>query len=204
MIEVKRIGAWSQVGRLLAGAPQRVSMAFNKALLQEAQFLRTKIVEGIREQAPGGKAFAPLAPTTLAIRRFRGFSGTKALVVQGDLRNSITVVKEGDGAFVGVLRTAKSRSGRSLVDIAALQEHGSRPIVMTLTPKARAFIHAAFRSAGLDPQRDHTPGTGIAVVQIPPRPIFGPVFDTYAQPAQVSKRFLARVVGLLGHDFGTP
>ena len=95
MINVKKIGAWSQVGRLLASAPQRVNAAFDKALLQEAQFLRTKIVEGIREQAPGGQAFTPLAPTTLAIRRFRGFSGTKALVVQGDLRNSISVIPRG-------------------------------------------------------------------------------------------------------------
>ena len=53
------------------------SAAFDKALMQEAQFLRTKIVEGIREQAPGGRAFAPLAPTTLAIRQFRGFRGTR-------------------------------------------------------------------------------------------------------------------------------
>jgi hypothetical protein len=47
-----------------------------------------KIVEGIREQAPGGRAFAPLEPTTLAIRQFRGFRGTKALLVAGDLRTA--------------------------------------------------------------------------------------------------------------------
>jgi hypothetical protein len=39
---------------------------------------------------------------------------------------------------------------RSLVDIAAINEFGSRPIVLRLTPKARAFLHAAFRNAGLD------------------------------------------------------
>jgi hypothetical protein len=204
MIEVKKIGPWSRVGQLLASAPRRMQAAVDKALLQEAQFLRSKIVEGLREQAPGGRAFTPLAPTTLAIRQFRGFRGTKALLVQGDLRNSITVVKDGDRVLVGVLRTARSRTGKSLVDIAALQEHGSRPIVMRLTPRARAFLHAAFRRAGLDEPSGARPGTGIAVIQIPARPFLAPVFKKYAQPDQVSRRFLERVATQLNGDFGGP
>jgi hypothetical protein len=201
-IDVTKIGPWSRVGKLLAEAPRRMQAAFDKALLQEAQFLRTKIVEGIREQAPGGRAFAPLAPTTLAIRQFRGFHGTKALLVQADLRNSITVVKDGDRVLVGVLRTARDRAGKSLVDIAALNESGSRPIVLRLTPKARAFLHAAFRHAGLDGPNSGQPGTGIAVIQIPPRPFLAPVFEKYAQPDQVSRRFLDRVAALLDGHFG--
>ena len=43
-----KIGPWSRVGKLLEAAPRRMKVAFDKALLQEAQFLRTKIVEGIR------------------------------------------------------------------------------------------------------------------------------------------------------------
>ena len=203
-MEVKKIGPWAKVGRLLATAPRRMQAAFDKALWQEGQFLRTKIVEGIREQAPGGRAFTPLAPTTLAIRQFRGFRGSKALIVQADLRNSITVVRDGDRVLVGVLRTARNRAGKSLVDIAALQEYGSRPIVVHLTPRARAFLHAAFRHAGLDGPRSGQPGTGIAVIQIPPRPFLAPVFDKYAQPEQVSRRFLERVAALLGGDFGRP
>ena len=203
-IDVTKIGPWSQVGKLLAGAPRRMQAAFDKALLQEGQFLRTKIVEGIREQAPGGRAFAPLAPTTLAIRKFRGFHGTKALLVQADLRNSIVVIKDGDRLLVGVLRSARSRDGKSLVDIAALNEYGSRPIVVRLTPKARAFLHAAFRHAGLDGPSSGRPGTGIAIIQIPPRPFLGPVFDKYARPEQVSRRFLERVAALLSGDFGRP
>jgi hypothetical protein len=157
---------------------------------------------GIREQVPGGKAFAPLAPTTLAIRRFRGFRGTKALLVQGDLRNSITVVRDGDRVFVGVLRTARNRAGRSLVDIAALHEHGSRPIVVRITPKARAFLHAAFRHAGLDTPSSGQRGTAIAVIQIPARPFLAPVFEKYAQPEQISRRLLERVALDLGGDLG--
>lgn len=175
MTGIKKTGPWAKAAALLAAAPRRMQAALDKALLQEGQFLRTKIVEGIREQAPGGQPFLPLAPTTLAIRQFRGFRGTKALLVAGDLRNSITVTKDGDRVFVGVHRTARSRSGKSLVDIAALQEQGSRPIVVRLTPRARAFLHAAFRRAGLDrPRRGHA-GIGIAVQRIPPRPFMGPV-----------------------------
>ena len=102
MLKVVKIGDWTRVGKLLSGAPQRVQAAIDKAMRKEGHFLRTNIVEGIREQAPGGRAFAPLAPTTLAIRRFRGFGGTKALIAGGDLRNSITVTREGDQVFVGV------------------------------------------------------------------------------------------------------
>ena len=203
-MNVKKIGPWSQAGKLLAAAPKRIHAAFDKALLQEAQFLRTKIVEGIREQAPGGRAFTPLAPTTLAIRQFRGFHGTKALLVHGDLRNSITVTKDGDQVFVGVLRTARNRAGKSLVDIAALHEHGSRPIVLRLTPQARAFLHAAFRHAGLDGPSSGQPSSGIAVIQIPARPFLSPVFEKYAQPEQISRRFLERVAAQLNRDFGTP
>jgi len=203
MLKVTKVGDWTRVGQLLAGAPKRVQAAIDKAVLQEAQFLRTKIVEGIREQAPGGRAFAPLAPTALAIRKFRGFGGTKALLVQGDLRNSVTVTRDGDRVLVGVLRTARNRAGRPLVDIAALNELGSRPIVMRLTPKARAFLHAAFRKAGFDAPAPGHPSTGLAIVQIPPRPFLSPIFEKYAEPSQVSRRFLERVAKNLGGDLGT-
>jgi hypothetical protein len=203
MSQVRKVGAWSKVGKLLASAPKRMRAAVDKALLQEAQFFRTKIVEGIREQAPGGLAFKPLAPTTLAIRRFRGFKGSRALMVQGDLRNSITVVKERHGVFVGVLRTAKGRGGRPLVNVAVVNEHGSPPIVVKLTPKARRFLHSAFRKAGLDRPGGEGPSTGIAVIKVPARPFLGPVFQRYGANAdEVSRRFLERVARNLGGEFG--
>jgi hypothetical protein len=49
MIKVTKVGDWTRVGQLLAGASKRVQAAVDKAMLQEAQFLRTMIVEGIRE-----------------------------------------------------------------------------------------------------------------------------------------------------------
>ncbi|MBI5547614.1 MAG: phage virion morphogenesis protein [Deltaproteobacteria bacterium] len=201
-MKIKRTGDWDLARRLVARAPKRLKEATDKAVLQEAQFFRTKIVEGIREQAPGGQAFKPLAPTTLAIRRFRGFKGTKALLVRGDLRNSIAVVKEGTRVFVGVLRTAKSKAGQPLANVAAVHEYGSRPIVVRLTPKARRFLHAAFRRTGLDAPASGRPSIGIAIIRVPARPFLAPVFARHGKPGDVSQRFLERVARNLGGEFG--
>ncbi len=200
---ITKIGDWKDAARILKSADKRIQAVVDKAVLQEAQFFRTKVVEGIREQAPGGKPFAPLAPTTLAIRRFRGFKGTKALLVRGDLRNSIVVVRQTDGVFVGVLRSAKGKEGQPLVNVAAVHEFGSRPIVVKLSDKARRFLHAAFRKAGLDRPSGGGAATGIAVIKVPARPFLAPVFEKYGADAEVvSKRFLDRVARLLAGDFG--
>jgi phage gpG-like protein len=203
-MKVTKVGAWQAVRRILDAAPKRIRAAEEKAVLQEAQFFRAKIVEGLRSGAPGGQALQPLAPTTLAIRKLRGFGGTKPLIRHGDLRNSITVVKEGDGVFVGVLRSATSRGGGSLVDIAALHELGSRPIVVKITPKVRALLHAAFRKAGLGAPSGERSSTGIAVIRIPARPFLRPVFEKYGAPELVAKRFVERVAKFLRGDFGSP
>jgi hypothetical protein len=77
----------------------------------------------------------------------------------------------------------------------------SRPI-LRLTSKARAFLHAAFRKAGFDGAGHEGPSTGIAIVQIRPRPFFAPVFEKYARPEDVSQRFVHGVAKNLGGDFG--
>lgn len=110
--------------------------------------------------------------------------------------------RAGDGVFVGVLRSAKSSGGASLVNVAAIQEFGSRPIVLKITPKVRALLHAAFRKAGLDAPSGERPSTGVAVIRILPGPFLRPVFETYGAPDVVAKRFVDRVAKLLGGDFG--
>jgi len=202
-VKVTKTGEWSAARKILASAPKRLREAERKAVLQEAQFFRTKIVEGLRAGAPGGEALQPLAPTTLAIRKLGGGKGTKPLIRHGDLRNSIAIVKEGDGVFVGVLRSAKSSGGGPLVNVAAIHEFGSRPIVVKITPKVRAFLHAAFRKAGLDQPSGERRSTGVAVIRIPPRPFLRPVFEKYGQPEEVARRFTERVATLLGGDFGS-
>lgn len=64
--------------------------------------------------------------------------------------------------------------------LASVHEFGSRPIAVKLTPKARAFLHAAFRRAGLD-----SPSTGIAIIKVPARPFLCPVLEKYGADAEV-------------------
>lgn len=176
------------------------------AVQQEAHLFRKLVVQGIREQAPGGKAFKPLSPLTLALRQLRGFRGTKALMVRGDLRNSITVQRAGMGAaFVGILRTARGKNGQSLANVAELNEFGSRPIVIRITQKMRELLGRAARLMGKGDSSGGGgggSGTNILVVRIPPRPMFQPVADAHFRPSQVRPRFLARVGQLLDGDFG--
>lgn len=202
-MKMVKVGNWEKALRILDAAPKRMADAQQKAVLQEAQFFRGKIVEGIREQAPGGQAFAPLATTTLAIRQFRGFRGTKALIHHGDLRNSVAVAREGETVFVGVLRSAQSRDGAQLTNVAATHEYGTKTTTRKLSAKARAFLFAALRKSGLEKPATAGAKAGVVVSRIPARPFLAPVFEKYGQPDEVSRRFWGRVAKLLGGDFGT-
>jgi hypothetical protein len=173
--------------------------------------MRRLIVEGIREQAPGGKAFRPLAPGTLKMRELRRFRGTKALIVRGDLRNSITVRRVSAGAsFVGVLKSARAKDGRSLANVAEVHEFGSNPIVIRITPKMRALLHLMNRERGRDSRGRFTrtrsqygqASKGFVIIRIPARPFIRPVAEKHFKPADVRQRFLARVGLNMGGDFG--
>ncbi len=195
---VARTGDWARARQLLAAGPQRLRSAIGVAIRQEAQGLRNEIVTGLTQQAPGGDAIKPPAPLTLAARQLEGFGGTKALLVRGDLRNSITVIVEGDEAFIGVPRSARSSGGESLVDLAQLHEYGGPPVVIPITPKMRRFLFALLRQAGKEPTGGS--GRGVIVVQVPARPFLRPAFEKFREGA--SRRFLERVAQQLG--FGGP
>lgn len=188
-------GEWAPVLKTLKDAPRDFKEAKHRALLGEAEFFKKALVLGIRDQAPGGRAFKPLSPTTIAMRQFLGFKGTKALIERGDLWRGITVFDLTEEVFVGVLRTAKNQDGKSLADIAQLNEEGSKPIVIHMTPKMAALLHAAFRASGYGNRMGPpAPSTGIIVVQVPARPVFGPVFATLGQADIASKRFAERFI----------
>lgn len=198
-----RVGEWDKAARLLRVAPVALAVAQDRAAHQEAQFFRTKIIEGFRTQAPGDQRFQPLSPLTLAVRKFTGIGGTKALIVRGDLRNSVSVIKRSDGYFVGILRSARGRRGQSLFNIAELHEFGSGPIVIQVTEAMRGFLAAAFTHAfGSITRGGGGFSTGIIVTQIPPRPFLRPVFDKYGRPDLVRQRYLHRVSVLLGLQYG--
>lgn len=196
-MSVGRSGDWALARRLLASGPARLKGAIATAVRQEAQLLRKQIVEGITSQAPGGQAFAPLAATTIAARKLRGFGGTKALLRRGDLRNSITVIAEGDEAFVGVSRKARGKGGSPLANIAEMNEFGAGPFIVPMTPRMRRFLFAMLRKAGITPGGGHGGGgAGAVVVRIPPRPFLRPAFEAFKNGAQ--QRFLRRVAQLSG------
>jgi phage gpG-like protein len=195
---VMRTGDWARARQLLAAGPQRLRSAIGVAIRQEAQGLRNEIVQGLTSQAPGGEPIKPPAPLTLAARQLEGFGGTKALLVRGDLRNSITVIVDGDEAFIGVPRSARSSGGESLVDLAQLHEYGGPPVIIPITPKMRRFLFALLRQAGTEPTGGS--GRGVVVVQVPARPFLRPAFEKFREGA--SRRFLERVAQQLG--FGGP
>jgi hypothetical protein len=191
---VSRTGDWARARRLLTAAPQRLQAALGTAVRQEAHALRNEIVQGLTSQSPGGEALKPPSPLTIAARQLEGFSGSKALIVRGDLRNSITVFVQGDEAFVGVSRSARSKDGASMMDLAKLHEFGGPPVIIPMTPKMRRFLFALLRQAGKEPTGGS--GRGVIVVQVPARPFLRPAFDKFREGA--SRRFLERVVRELG------
>jgi phage gpG-like protein len=191
---VSRTGDWARARRLLTAAPQRLQAAVSAAVRQEAHALRNEIVQGLTSQAPGGETLKPPSPLTIAARQLEGFGGTKALIVRGDLRNSITVIVQGDEAFIGVSRSARSKDGASMVDLAKLHEFGGPPVIIPMTPKMRRFLFALLRQAGKEPTGGS--GRGVIVVQVPARPFLRPAFDKFREGA--SRRFLERVARELG------
>ncbi|MDP1826652.1 MAG: hypothetical protein Q8L48_25500 [Archangium sp.] len=189
-----RTGDWARARELLSASSEKLKSAVETALKQEAHALRNEVVSGLTAQAPGGVPIRPPAPLTLAARQLKGFGGTKSLIVRGDLRNSISVITDGDEVFVGVLRSAKSSTGESLVDVAQLQEFGGPPVIIPITPKMRRFLFVLLKRAGVTPTGGS--GRGVIVTQVPARPFLRPAFEKFR--AGAGRRFLERVAAGLG------
>jgi hypothetical protein len=190
---VHKTGDWAKAASLLRSGPLKMRGAITTALLQEAHLLRKEIVQGLTRQAPGGQAFKPLSPLTIASRKLAGFGGTKALLRRGDLRNSISVIVKAHEAFVGILRNARGADGRSLVNLAEVHEFGKGPIVIPLTPAMRRYLFLLLKRASVAEKRGS--GKGVVVTSIPARPFLRPAFDKFSRGAR--ERFLSRVARLL-------
>jgi hypothetical protein len=201
-----KTGDWSKTRRTFFANATQLNRAIRKAMKQEGQFLRKKLVQGIRKQAPGGRQFKKLAKTTVATRRFRRFRGTKALIRTGGqgLVGSISVLQKRDFVFIGVQRTVRADDGRLLADIMRLNEFGSKPIVIKMTAKMRRFLFAAFEAHRATRGLEGEGGGGIIIVRIPPRPVFGPVFKRFAKPSVLKKRVMNRVAIIMKGNIGRP
>ncbi len=186
-------GDWGRAAQIFSGAPKKLRKAINMALRTEAELLRKEIVQGLTTQSPGGRALKPPSPLTLAARRLQGKKGTKSLLVRADLRNAFVALVKGDAGYVGIRKTKKTKSGDYVADIARLQEEGSKPRIIPITPKMRKFLFALFREAGIEPSGGT--GKGVVVVTTPARPYIKPAFDRYVKGAD--KRFLRRIASAL-------
>jgi hypothetical protein len=193
-LRVLRFGDWDKAQAILGQGMRPIYSAAGKAWEQEAKFLKRRLQDGIRAQAPGGKKFKSLAPTTLAVRRFLGYKGNQALLVTRELIKAIDVAKIGRRGtksfqvFVGIRNGAKGGkrlqigpSNRDLFKIGLIQEFGSKPIIIRVTPRMRRFFFAAMRSKKRRKwlgSRDFLGGksSGILTIKIPPRPVFQPTW----------------------------
>lgn len=103
---------------------RNTAKAVERGVAKSAQLLRRRWVTGIRNQAPGGKKFKPLAPST---EKAKGSS--KALIDSADMIRSINVQKIKSGKqfvfFVGIHRTVIGKDGENRANIAEIHETGS-------------------------------------------------------------------------------
>lgn len=180
-----------------------------KAVLAELQFIRREVIKVFETEGPEGAAWPALSPITIAVRRFKGFRGTKPLQATRDLIASINVVSVPEGGgFVGVARAKARKDGRSNVNIAALQEGGFSARV-PFGPKQRRFLFAALHAAGMD--RDRVAGAGPAPttvqIRVPPRPFLGPTMERLGKPEELAESIMTRLtsnVKVLGRTGSKP
>lgn len=142
-MEISRSGDWDKAKRLLTnGFSQRLVLAVRRATLKNAIFLVREIQLGIRNQAPGGKQFTPLAQVTIDRK-----GSSKALIDSTFLLTSVTHKMLSDKAFVGVLRTSiykNKKSGISAANVAAIMESGCtirHPSGAVIVIPPRPFLH---------------------------------------------------------------
>jgi hypothetical protein len=166
-----------------------------RALKKEAQILRKVIVKGIRNQAPGGKKFKPLADTTKMMK-----GSSKALIDKSDLINSVNVSDvEGSAIFVGVHRKELGKDGQELWNIAEIQEFGTPKFQIAVTPKMRRWWFAMFRQGIFKaPLKSRT--SVINHPGVPERPFLRPSYAFWSKMAEHSFQatmevFLRRSLG---------
>jgi len=105
-----------------------------------AHELRREIVTGIKQQAPGGLQFRPLAESTKAQK-----GSSKALIDHGDMLRSVNVTKiDALSYFVGIHRSVKGRNGKPMWNIAEIHEFGSKKV--TNRPPARPFLRPSYNA----------------------------------------------------------
>lgn len=184
----------------------RLIKAIDQATAQEAHLLRKEMVEGYTSQSPGGKKIQPLAASTIRLRRIptagskaaaagkRVRGKTKALIVTGDLRNSVSVQGGRGNYTVGVHRGARGkRSGKDMVSIAEIHEYGTRAYTQVVTEKMRRFSFVLVKFGVI--KAPWTVGQTLKK-RIPARPVLNPSHKAWELNAK--DRFETRLMYLVG------
>ncbi len=136
------------IGNTIRRYMRRAKGAVGKATGQLAHQLRKEIVTGIRNQAPGGVKFKPLAEST---KDRKGSS--KALIDHGDMLRSVNVTKLGEHAyFVGINRSVVTKDGKSMANLAEIHEYGSKKVKDR--PPARPFLHPSYNAWRYDAEAE--------------------------------------------------
>lgn len=172
---IKLTGAWNEARRRLENGPKEVKRRQVLAIRRAALILEGALKQGMRDGAPGGDRFKPLALTTVLLRRKHS---DKPLLDTGALLGSISTVIDDSKplveAFVGVKRGAKGAGGIDLQNLAVIHEYGTAPFTIFVTDGIRRlFIHLSIISNGaIKPLKKET--TYIRHPGVPARPFFGP------------------------------
>lgn len=126
-----KYGDWDELGRILDNLAdeKKLDRHLRHATEANAADAQREIVQGIQSQR--WSDWPPLAESTVEgkLRRGRHKSagGMKLLIDTGQLINNITYkVQDGFTAVVGVMKGARRKDGKDLVNIAAVHEFGSR------------------------------------------------------------------------------
>jgi phage gpG-like protein len=172
LIGLTLTGDWELAQKKLAKSPAWVKRALRRSLQAEAEHIAGAM------RARFDKLRPPNARNTKLLK-----GSSKPLVSTGDLRNSISVEKNGDMDFyVGVPRGSRAEK------LAAIHERGVT-IIQHLTDKQRKFFHAMFGSQG---KTGAGGGTGIVVIHIPARPFIRPTFQQESKGAKA--RFMKHLL----------
>lgn len=205
MFKAVLTGSWSRLGATLAQSAVRFPAVMRNALRNEGEFYAQKIREGIDSQAPGGQAFKPLSPITLALRQLRGGRGSKILVETKALRNSVTMVPVNETTvFVGIPRGATGADGRNLAEVGYVHEYGAI-VRSAMTRQRMAALMIDLKKAGIQPSGARGGGAGLGYIRIPARPFLEPTLKEYSGSRGAARmqariaRGMGGMLGVLGH-----
>lgn len=185
-----KVSGIQSTSRGLASMALRMNMAKNRALKSEGEFVRRKLVEGLRNSRPGGTALAPLSPITVMTKTKQD---PRPLIDTGSLLGAMTSRMVGGAVFVGIMDSARNAKGDSLAAIMEKHERGYQ-FEVTVTNAMRFAVIKKMERSGSRAKAGK--GKGILVpgkkmlITVPSRPLFGNVADWLNRnAAQTQKRF---------------